>query len=88
MEAHNVVLVTGHDAVLTDSPTGSQIACKAAIEVSHGIRVLLRDSEQTFALPLCHVQCDPVTILFVPYNNGILIMLLYNRYVKIQLGEV
>ena len=69
MEAHHVVLVTGHDAVLTDGSTSGEIAREAAIEVRHGVRVLFGDSKQALALTLSQVQCDPVTVLLIPYSK-------------------
>ncbi len=65
MEANDVVFVARDDAVLTDSTTSSDIAGKAAVEVSHGVSVLLGDCKKTLSLSLCHVESNSITILLV-----------------------
>lgn len=65
MKVDHMVFVAVHDAVFTDGPTGCQVTCEAAIEISHGISVLLGDSKQALSLSFRHVQSDSVTILLV-----------------------
>ena len=65
-----MVLVAVHDAVLTDGSAGGHVARQAAVEVRHGVGVLLGNGEQTLSLALRHVQSDPVTVLLVAWGTG------------------
>ena len=65
-----MVLVAVSDAVLADGPAGSDVAGQAAVEVRHGVGVLLGDGEQALAQPLGHVQRDSVPVLLVVCGKG------------------
>lgn len=65
MEFDHVVLVTVSDAVLTDGPTGGHVTGQAAVEVGHGVSVLLGDGEQALAKLFCYVESYPVAIFLV-----------------------
>lgn len=69
-----MVLMAISDAVLTDGPTGSDIASQAAVKVSHGVGILLGDSEQTFAQLLCHVEGYPIAILLIVWGKRVCIL--------------
>ena len=65
VESDHVVLVAISDAVLTDGSTGGDVASQAAVEVGHGVGILLGNGEQTFSQLLCHVEGYPVAILLI-----------------------
>lgn len=69
VKLHDVVLVAVFNAVLAYGTTGSHITGQAAVEVSHGVCVLLGDREQALSQLLSHIQSDPVTILLVVYTG-------------------
>ena len=60
-----MVLVAVSDAVLADCSAGSDIASQTAVEVGHGVCVLLGDGEEALAQLLRHIQRQPVPILLV-----------------------